>query len=417
MAIVEMQAVQQRYDEFANRGLTLNLKRGQPSDADFDLSNKMLQIVGPDDLKTPESELDIRNYPGGVYGLPEARTLFADVLGVRPEQVLIYNNASLMLQSHVLMWGLLQGLKNSPGPWINDKPKMIVTVPGYDRHFKLLQTLGYELVAVPITPDGPDVEKVVELAGSDASIKGILFVPTYSNPTGDSISDENVRKLVSFEAAAPDFTIFADDAYVIHHLTDDPDEPLNLLVAAEEAGTPDRPFIFSSTSKVTFAGGGLGYMAASEANLAYFGQLLGNQMIGPNKVEQYRHVKFLQQYEGGIKGLMVKHAEIIAPKFAAVQTVLTQELGGTDNPYASWTNPKGGYFVSLDTKKPVAERVVELSANVGVQLTPAGATYPDGADPNNSNIRLAPTRPLLAEVEQAMEVVAVCVMLASLQAE
>lgn len=414
MASLVEETVKQRYEDFVAQGLALNMKRGQPSDMDFDLSNDMLQTVGTADLVTP-SGFDIRNYPGGVHGLPEARALFADVLGVRPEQVMVYNNASLMLQSHVLMWGLLQGMKDSPAPWAGTNPKMIVTVPGYDRHFKLLETLGYELVTVPMTPDGPDVEKVAELAAADPSIKGIHFVPTYSNPTGESISDDNVRKLISMETAAPDFTILADDAYIIHHLTDDPDEPLSLLVAAEEAGNPDRVYIFSSTSKVTFAGGGLGYMATSEANVAYFANLLGKQMIGPNKVEQYRHVKFLENYPDGITGLMARHAEIIAPKFEAVQRVLEAELGGTG--LASWTNPKGGYFVSLDTAKPIADRVVELAAKAGVALTPAGATYPGGHDPNNSNIRLAPTRPPLAEVEKAMEVVAVCVMLASLETD
>lgn len=414
MASLVEETVKQRYDDFVKQGLSLNMKRGQPSDEDFNLSNKMLSILDEKDFKTP-SDIDIRNYPGGIFGLPEARELFAGVLGVRPEQVLVYNNASLMLQSHLLMWGLLQGFKDSDGPLFGTNPKFIVTVPGYDRHFKLLQTLGYELVTVPMTADGPDVDKVAELAANDPTIHGIHFVPTYSNPTGDSITDENVRKLVSLEAAAPDFTILADDAYLIHHLTDDPDEPLNLLVAAEEAGNPDRVYIFSSTSKVTFAGGGLGYMAASEANLAYFSNLLGKQMIGPNKVEQYRHVKFLNKYPGGIKGLMQDHANIIAPKFQAVQDVLTHELGDTG--LATWTSPKGGYFVSLDTAKPVADRVVELAAHAGVALTPAGATYPNGEDPNNSNIRLAPTRPTDEEVKKAMEVVAVCIMLASLEVE
>jgi len=408
-----MSSIRERYEAIKSQGLSLNMQRGQPSDADFDLSNPMLTIVDSEDVVT-DNGLDIRNYPGGVSGLKEARELMATILRVKPEEMVVGNNASLMMQSNILMWGLLKGLKHSPAPWVNEKPKMIITVPGYDRHFSLLDTLGYEMVAVDITPDGPDMDAVEKLAASDPSIKGIYFVPTYSNPTGDTISDENVRRLVSMQTAAPDFTIFADDAYAVHHLTDDPDEPLNLLRAAEEAGNPDRVYLFGSTSKITFAGSGLGFFGTSVGNIEYITQLMGKQFIGPNKIEQWRHVRFLNKYPGGILGLMKDHAKIIAPKFHAVQTVLERELDGTG--LATWRNPKGGYFVSLDTAKPVADRVVALAKEAGVALTPAGATYPHKKDPNNSNIRLAPTRPPLEEVEKAMEVVAVCIMLASEEA-
>jgi DNA-binding transcriptional MocR family regulator len=290
---------------------------------------------------------------------------------------------------------------------------MIVTVPGYDRHFSLLDALGFEMVSVAITPDGPDMDAVEKLVASDPAIKGIMFVPTYSNPTGDTVSDETVRRLAGMKTAAPDFTIFADDAYRVHHLSDDPAEPLNLLRACESAGNPDRVYLFGSTSKITFAGAGIGFMASSEANVAYITRLIGFQSIGPNKIEQYRHVKFINSYPGGLDGLMRDHAANLRPKFEAVQSVLEKELG--NGRYATWTNPKGGYFVSLDTVCPVADRVVELAKGAGVALTPAGATYPHKNDPNNSNIRLSPSRPPVAEVAQAMEVVALCVKLATLE--
>ncbi|MBE2196976.1 MAG: aminotransferase class I/II-fold pyridoxal phosphate-dependent enzyme, partial [Anaerolinea sp.] len=271
--------------------------------------------------------------------------------------------------------------------------------------------LGIEMVTVAITPDGPDMDAVEALAAADASIKGIFFVPTYSNPTGDSVSDETVKRLASMKTAASDFTILADDAYLVHHLTDEPVKPLNLLRACEDAGNPDRVYLFGSTSKITFASGGIGFMAASVANVAYISKLMGTQYIGPNKIEQYRHVKFLSSYPGGIDGLMREHANYLKPKFDAVVEVLTRELGGTG--LATWTNPKGGYFISLDTTKPVADRVVALAKGAGVALTPAGATYPHEKDPHNANIRLSPSRPPAEEVAQAMEVVALCVKIAS----
>jgi len=407
---MNLEQARTRYEDFKNAGLSLDMTRGQPGDDNFDLSNPMLTIVDEDHLITP-SGVNIRNYPGGIYGLPEARKLFADVLGVRPEETLVGNNASLELMGKILSWALLKGLPASGRPWIENAVKMIVTTPGYDRHFQMLETLGIQLAPVAITPQGPDLDHVERLANADPSIKGILFVPTYSNPTGDTISDDNVRRLAALKAAAADFTIFADDAYAVHHLTDHPLRPLNLLRACGEAGHPQRAFVFGSTSKITFAGSGLGFMAASEANLAYVAKLMGSQSIGPNKVEQYRHVRFLNSYADGIQGLMRDHAQLLCPKFEAVQRVLEEELGHTD--LAHWTQPKGGYFVSLDTAQPVADRVVALAKDAGVALTPAGATYPGGVDPNNRNIRLSPTRPPLEQVEQAMRVLAVCIQLAS----
>lgn len=399
----------ERFQAFKARNLSLSMTRGQPADENFDLSNSMMTAVTPAHHLTP-SGIEIRNYPGGVTGLPEAKALFAPMLGVEPEEMLVGNNSSLMLMGVTLTWALLRGLNGVEIPWIKTNPRMIVTVPGYDRHFSLLQGLGFELETVPMTPDGPDLEAVKSHV-QDPAVKGIFFVPVYSNPTGDTISDETVRALVELETAAPDFTIFADNAYAVHHLTEEKVKPLNLLRAAEAAGRPNRVYLYGSTSKITFASAGIGFMASSTENINYLARLIGLQTIGPNKVEQYRHVRFIQNYPGGLAGLMADHRAILRPKFDRVNAVLEEELGGSG--LANWTRPKGGYFISLDTTLPVADRVVELAREAGVALTPAGATYPDKHDPHNKNIRLAPSRPPIDEVEMAMRVVAVCIRLAS----
>jgi DNA-binding transcriptional MocR family regulator len=391
-------------------GLKLNMQRGQPSDANFDLANPLLSIVDGSDTVTP-SGVEIRNYPGGVLGLAEARALFADLLGARPEETVVGNSSSLKIISNLLLWAMVKGLKDSDGPWAGKGVKFVVTTPGYDRHFYLLETLGIGMIPVPMTGAGPDMELVEKAVAGDPLVKGILFVPTYSNPTGEIISAENVKRLASMKTAAKDFTILADEAYAIHHLNDTPPRTPNLLEACKTAGNPDRVFVFGSTSKITFSGAGVGYMASSEANVQWYGKLLGAQTITPNKIEQYRHVKFLTSYPGGVCGLMRDHARILGPKFEAVSRVLERELGGTG--LASWSSPSGGYFISFDTAYPVADRVVKLAGEAGVSLTPAGATFPYGKDPGNRNIRIAPTRPPVKEVEQAMEVLALCVKLAS----
>ncbi|WP_295818707.1 aminopeptidase [uncultured Deinococcus sp.] len=400
---------QAAYDEVRARGLKLNMQRGQPSDADFDLSNALLGALGDTDVSM--DGIDLRNYPGGVAGLPSARRLFASYLDVKSENVIVWNNASLELQAFVLTFALLHGTRHSTGPWVHQRPKMIVTTPGYDRHFLLLQTLGFELLTVDMQADGPDVDAVERLAASDPSVKGILFVPTYSNPGGETISAAKAARLAGVEAAAPDFTIMADDAYRAHHLGT-ADDTVNFVALSRDAGHPDRAFVFASTSKITFAGAGLGFLATSEDNVKWVSTYLNAQSIGPNKVEQARHVKFLEAYPGGIEGLMRDHAALIAPKFSAVDEVLRAELG-EDGTYATWTTPRGGYFSSLDTAHPVASRVVQLAEQAGVSLTPAGATYPGGNDPHNRNIRLAPTRPPLSEVHTAMQAVAACIRLAT----
>lgn len=401
--------LQKSYEEIKAKNLNLNITRGQPGDENFDIANPMLTIVSEKDIVTP-SNVAIRNYPGGVAGIKEIREICADILGVKPEETFVGNNSSLALLVNTLMWALIKGLKDSSSPWAGQKPKMIVAVPGYDRHFTLLEALGFEMVVVNMQGDGPDLDAIEKIVADDENVKGLIFVPTYSNPTGETISDEKVNRLAKMKTAAKDFTIFADDAYVVHHLNDNHEKAKNLLRACEEAGNPDRVYIFGSTSKITFSGSGIGFMATSLANAEFMTKLLFAQSIGPNKIEQYRHVKFFNTFPNGVADIMKKHAVILKPKFDVAQDVLKKEL---NNDFASWTNPNGGYFISLDTKRPVAKRVVELVKEAGVALTPAGATFPGKNDPNNSNIRIAPTRPVVDEVREAMEVLCLCIKLAS----
>jgi DNA-binding transcriptional MocR family regulator len=405
-----MSTTRQRYDDLCALGLKLDLTRGQPGDDNFDISNGMLTIVDDKNLVTP-SGVALRNYPGGIAGLKEARELFAPVLGVEPDEMLVANNASLELEGKVLMWAMLKGMPKSPAPWCKGEVKLIVTVPGYDRHFLMLERLGISMIPVAMTAEGPDIAAIEKLVASDPAVKGMLYVPTYSNPTGDTTSQAVADRLGRMKTAAPDFTILADDAYAVHHLDDTPPPHPDLLGAAKRAGNPTRVVLFGSTSKITFAGAGIGFLAGSKETVAHLGELFGTQMITPNKIEQYRHVLFLRKYPGGIPGIMKAHAKLLAPKFAAVDEILSRELGGKG--LARWTKPKGGYFVSLDTEKPVASKVVALAKAAGVALTPAGATYPLGKDPGDRNLRLSPSRPPVDQVRKAMEVVAVCVELAS----
>jgi DNA-binding transcriptional MocR family regulator len=405
-----MSNTRERYDALRALGLKLDLTRGQPGDDNFDISNAMLTVVDDQSLVTP-SGVALRNYPGGIAGIKEARELFAPVLGVQPDEIIVGNNASLALEGHVLMWAMLKGVPGSPAPWCKGDVKFIVTVPGYDRHFLMLERLGITMIPVAMTSDGPDIAAIEKLAATDPSVKGLLFVPTYSNPTGDTTSQAVADRLAAMKTAAPDFTILADDAYAVHHLVDTPPAHPDLLGAAKKAGHPTRVILFGSTSKITFASAGVSFLGGSKETIAWISELMGTQMISPNKVEQYRHVLFLSRFPGGIAGVMKAHQKLLAPKFAAVEEVLSCELSGKG--LARWTQPKGGYFVSLDTEKPVASKVVQLAKEAGVALTPAGATYPFGKDPNNRNIRISPTRPPFDQVRKAMEVVAVCVQLAS----
>lgn len=409
----KLDELREQYATFQAMNLDLNIERGQPADENFELCSNLLSAVDSN-TTTTDAGVDIRNYPGGILGLVEARQLFSEQIRVQPDEIMMGNNSSLDMMSSFLSWALLQGVCDSQKPWIKDvsaggRPKLIVTVPGYDRHFGLAEALGYELVPVQMTNEGPDMDQV-EARATDPDVKGIYFVPRYSNPTGDSISRANAIRLVGMTTAAPDFTVFADDAYAVHHLTDNPEPAPNLLSFAKDAGNPERVILFGSTSKITFASGGLCFTGMSKRNLAYWAELFSHQSIGPNKIEQWRHVRFLREYPGGLNGLMLDHAKILKPKFDAVQNILKSNLPPG---IASWTDPKGGYFVSVNTDRPVAARVIELANDLGVALTPVGATYPKGDDPTGCNIRLAPSRPPLAEVELAMNVFTCCVNLAT----
>ncbi len=403
--------LRRRHEALRAEGLDLDMRRGQPSDADFDLSNPLLTAVTAAST-TSEEGFDVRNYPGGPMGLLEIRRIVAALWGVEASQVMVRNNASLELMAQVLMWAALRGLPASDGGWRAgaNAPRVVVTVPGYDRHFTLLEALGFELEPVPMTPGGPDPDAVAR-AVADPAVKAMLFVPNYSNPSGEVMSAEVAEALVSVDAAASDFTILADDAYRVHHLVDEPPPMVDLLGLARRLARPDRVVVFGSTSKITFAGGGLGFALANDGLMAWLRARLGATSIGPNKVEQLRHARFLASYPGGVPGLMRAHAASIAPKFRAVRRALQEGLGGRG--LATWSDPEGGYFVTLWTDRPVAGRVVDLAAEVGVKLTPAGATHPGGVDPDDRTLRLAPTRPPLAQVERAMAVVAHCVELAS----
>ena len=309
---MNLQELQQQYQAFCDKELSLNIERGQPADANFDLSLPILTAVDSNNFIT-DNGIDVRNYPGGVHGLKEARELFCEQINVSPDEIIIGNNSSLDLMSRLFSWAQLNGVNGSSKGWVHDKPKMLVTVPGYDRHFTLVQSLGFELVTVPMTDTGPDVERIAALCKDDPSVKGLFFVPTYSNPTGATVSESVAKQLVSMPTAASDFTIFADDAYAIHHLTDNPPVAPNLLELAKQAGNAERVIIFGSTSKVTFASGGIGFAGMSENNLDFWSKALFTQTIGPNKSEQWRHVLFIRQYPGGLSGLMRDHAKILKP--------------------------------------------------------------------------------------------------------
>ena len=399
------QDLAERYEAFQAMKLKLDMTRGKPATEQLDLADGLFEAVKSDDFKALDGT-DTRNY-GGLEGLPEARALFAEFFGVKPSEVLIGGNSSLQLMYDTIIRAHVFG---TPGgaPWAGQKIKWLCPAPGYDRHFAITQQLGYELVTVPMTGAGPDMDIVERLVADDASIKGIWIVPKYSNPTGESVSAENVNRLASMRTAANDFRIIWDDAYSVHHLGADRDEVPNLLDACQSAGNPNRVLIFGSTSKISHAGAGISAMAANEANITWTKQHMGKQTIGPDKVNQLRHVRFFKNL-AGVEAHMVKHAAILKPKFDAVLRVLEEELGGTG--LASWTHPKGGYFISLDTPPGHAKNVVRLAAEAGVKLTEAGATFPYGKDPSDRNIRLAPSCPTLFEIDVATRVVATCVKL------
>ena len=398
---------QAAYDALLGRGLSLDLTRGKPSTEQLDLSDGLLAL--PTTVRDGDG-VDVRNY-GGLNGIREIREMFGELLGIEPGQIVAGGSSSLVMMRETLVDLWLHGGVDSERPWsAEEKVTFICPVPGYDRHFTLLAWLGIDTVTVPMTDEGPDVEAVARLAASDPSIKGMWLVPTYANPTGQVTTQEAAARLVSMPTAAPDFKIFWDNAYALHHLTDEETKSADVLSLAAASGNPHRPIVFASTSKITYAGAGVAFLAGSPETVAWWTGHLGKGSIGPDKLNQLRHVQFFGSAEG-VRDHMRKHREVIGPKFAAVLEVLQERLGGTG--VASWTDPRGGYFVSLDVLPGTAGRVIELAKAAGVALTPAGSAFPGSHDPDDTNIRLAPTFPVLAEVREAMEAVATCVLLAA----
>lgn len=398
----------QRYADLKSRGLDLDMTRGKPCREQLDLSAELLYGLAKEDYRAADGT-DCRNY-GVLEGLPEARALFAEILGVSAEQILAGGNSSLNLMHDTIVQALLRPLPGASAPWRDIK--FLCPSPGYDRHFGICEYLGIEMITVAMGDDGPDMDEVERLAGADARIKGIWCVPRYSNPTGVTYSADVVQRLASMRTAAPDFRIFYDNAYVVHHLDDDPAPLADIMAASAAAGNADRVFQFTSTSKITYAGSGISALAASAANLKWLKQGLTFQTIGPDKVNQLRHVRLLGD-AAGVQAHMQRHAEILRPKFAAVETILARELGGTG--VATWSQPRGGYFVSVDTPDGCAAAVVAMAGAAGVKLTKAGATFPYGKDPRDRNIRLAPSMPSQQEIEVAMELFAICVQRASIE--
>ncbi len=395
------------YEELRSAGLKLDVTRGKPAPAQLDLSNRLLELpTTPFDTHG----VDTRNY-GGLEGIAEIRAMFADLLGVQAEQIVAGGNSSLVMMREVLTDLMLKGGVDSEQPWgREEKVRFICPVPGYDRHHVLLEWFGIEMVTVPMNSDGPDVDAVAALVAEDPSVKGMWIVPTYANPSGAVVSETVARRLASMPTAAGDFKIFWDNAYAFHHLTEDEASSPDILTLAAETGHPHRPIMFASTSKITFAGAGVGFLAGSTETIGWYLKHLGKGAIGPDKLNQLRHVQFFGSPQG-VEEHMAKHRAIIAPKFEEVERILTERLGGLE--VATWTCPTGGYFVSLDVLDGCAARTVELAAQAGIALTPAGASFPYGNDPRDRNIRLAPTFPSLKDVTGAMEAVATCVLLAA----
>ena len=388
-------------------GLQLDLTRGKPSPAQVALSDDLDTVL---DGHYEASGIDVRNY-GGLDGIHEARQLGAELLGVRDDEILAGGNASLTLMYQYLAGALHHGPLGPDTAWRHEsRPlKFLCVVPGYDRHFTISEDLGFEPVTVAMNEDGPDMDVVEELVGDDPTIKGIWCVPKYQNPTGHTFSDTVVARFARLGSiAGSGFRIMWDNAYAVHDLYPEPDNLANIMDACREAGTVDSVVIFGSTSKITRAGAGIAFLATSPANLAHFKRRLGVQTIGPDKVNQLAHVRFLKNLDG-VKAHMRRHSELIRPKFETVLTHLEEGLTGT----ARWTRPRGGYFISVDVPHGTASEAIRLAGEAGVKLTPAGSTHPRGYDPNDSNIRLAPTYPSLAELEQAMPVVVTAIKLAA----
>lgn len=406
----ELTEVRKQHEALKAKGMKLNMARGKPGREQLDLVCDILRVlITPEDCVS--DGVDVRNY-GELTGLPAAKRLFADILGCKPEECFVGGNASLQLMYDLISKAFTHGLLRSEQPWSKcGRVKWLCPAPGYDRHFKITQSFGCEMITVPMTPTGPDMDLVEELV-RDPEVKGIWCVPKYSNPDGIVYSDKTVRRLANLKPAARDFALMWDNAYCIHEFEGDFVPFADILTLCREAGNPDMVFEFASTSKITFPGAGISVMAASVDNLKYLEKLESIQIISYDKVNQLRHVKFLRDKEHTLE-LMRKHASIIRPKFRCVLRHLEEQIAPLG--IAAWQKPKGGYFVSVNTLPGLAKRTLALCQEAGVTMTAAGATFPYGVDPNDSNIRIAPTLPPVEELEQAMEIFCTCLRLAALE--
>ena len=405
---MSLHQLQASYSALQQLGLKLDLTRGKPSSQQLDLSVDLLSLPGESDFLA-EDKTDVRNY-GGLQGLLEARRLFTGMVGAPHQQIIVSNNASLALMHDVLVFALLKGTCDSSEPWSKQgEIAFLCPVPGYDRHFKICEDYGIRMISVPLLEDGPDMNEVEALVASDPSIKGMWCIPKYSNPTGTVYSDSVVERLAAMKTAANDFRIFWDNAYAVHYLTEEHVSIANILERCAAQSNPNRAFVFASTSKITLAGAGLAVFAGSKANIQWLLERMTPRTIGPDKINQLRHVRFLKTEEG-IADLMEKQRQLLAPKFNAVLDVFEAEMSGL--PGVTWTRPKGGYFICLEVPPGCAKRVVTLARDAGVVLTPAGATHPYGNDPEDRIIRIAPSFPKLTEVQEAAKAVALCVQLA-----
>jgi len=403
--------LQKRYEGFKSKNLKLDMSRGKPGADQLDLSLEVLDCINSSESCKSEGGADCRNY-GLLDGIPEAKKLFADMLEVNPSEIIIGGNSSLNMMYDTVARAMTHGILGET-PWCKlGRVKFLCPSPGYDRHFAVTEHFGIELITVDMKDDGPDMDTVQRLAESDPSVKGIWCVPKYSNPEGITYSDEVVDRFAALNPAAPDFRIFWDNAYCVHHLSDRHDKLKNILDALRKNGRENMVYIFGSTSKISFPGSGVAMMAASEENITSIKKQLAFQTIGADKLNQLRHVRFFKDMDG-IERHMKKHAAIIRPKFEAVIRCFEREFEGTG--LATWTNPNGGYFISFNTLDGCAKRTVQLCREAGVIVTPAGATFPYGIDPRDRNIRVAPTYPPIDELKTAVELLCLCTKLAGIE--
>lgn len=402
--------LEQAYLDAKGKGLQLDMSRGKPSAAQLDLSMPMMGILDADSILKTETGTDCRNY-GILDGIPEAKELMAEIMGVSPDNVIVCGNASLPIMYDTISRSMTHGVCGST-PWCKlDKVKFLCPAPGYDRHFAITEHFGIEMITIPMTKEGPDMDMVEQYVNTDASIKGIWCVPKYSNPQGIVYADTVVKRFAALKPAAEDFRIFWDNAYAIHDLYPGQEEKLlEIFGECEKTGNADMVYEFASTSKVSFAGAGIAAVAASKKNLDFMRKSMTIQTIGYDKINQLRHVKYFKNLEG-LKMQMEKHADIMRPKFEAVLSILEKELGGLG--IAEWIQPKGGYFISFEAMEGCAKAIVAKCKEAGVVMTGAGATYPYGKDPKDTNIRIAPSFPTPEEMAQAAELFVLCVKLVS----